>query len=107
MLLAVIIVLPVILSFIFLYGATTLGNEHTVLKTFLFLLSIIPVFSSFYFGTTALIKYTSFTALQNAVGSTVYWIGMFFAVLIIYFLIYIFTVAVRQAAQAKKARLEY
>lgn len=104
---AAIILIPLIFSFILLFGAGSMSDEHTVLKISLFLLSIIPFFVSAHFSVLSLIEYYDFPELQTVIGSTVYWIGMVLFVIFIYFLIYILYIAIHQAAQNKKAKLEY
>ena len=102
-----VILAPLILGFFFLIGAATLGEEHAPLKIFLFLLSIPTFFVSLHFGTLAIIEYYTFTALQNAIGTTVYWIAWVFAVIVTYFIIYLISKLIERAAQNKKERLQY
>ena len=59
-----IILLPMLLSFIFLIGAATLNPErHSVMKIGLFLLSIVPFFVSSYFAGLVIVEYYGSTAM--------------------------------------------
>jgi len=107
MIIAIIIIIPLIIGILFMVGSAVLGEQHTILKIFLFLLSLITFFSSFHFGMLAVIEYFDFPALQNAIGTTTYWVGMSFAMIIVYFIIYFIIVAFHTAAQKKAARFEY
>lgn len=108
MIIAAIILLPMLLSILFIIGAATLDNEtHKALKIFLFLLSIIPFFASMHLGLVSTVKFYDFPELQDTIGSTVYWVGIMFGVIVTYFLIYIFYTAIHAAALRKKERLKY
>ncbi len=105
---AAIILLPMILGIIFLAGAVTLDNEqHKAMKIFLYLLSIVPFFASMHFGLLAVVKFYDFPELQELIGSTTYWVSIIFGLLITYFIIYLFTKMIHQAAQKKKERMKY
>jgi hypothetical protein len=107
MIIAFTIIIPMILGLFFLIGSATMSEEHNVLKIFLFLLSILTFFTSGHFALLGIVKFYNFPALQNAIGSTVYWVGWMFALIITYFLIYLIIKIVHTAAQRKKERLEY
>jgi len=104
----IIILLPMILSLIFLIAAATMDDkQHGVLKIFLFLLSIVPFFISMHMSLITLIEFYNFEALEDLIGSTSYWMTLLFAVIISYFLIYLFYQLVHEAAQRRKERLAY
>jgi len=107
MIIGAIILIPLLLSIIFIIGSAVLGEEHAALKIGLFLLSIPPFFASLHFGLISVIKFYGFTELQDLIGTTTYWIGMIFFILLAYFMIYLFYKATHVAAQKKKERLEY
>jgi len=108
MIIAIIMLLPMILSIAFLVGAATLDSEeHNALKIFLFLLSIIPFFISMHIGMVSLVKFYDFPELQNIIGSSVYWFGILFGVIVTYFIIYLFYMMVHAAAQKKKEKMRY
>ena len=108
MIIAIIILLPIILSIVFLLGAfVTDADEHRLLKLFLFLASMIPFFTSMHLAMISLVKFYDFPEMQDLIGSTTYWVGIIFFVVLTYFMIYVFYTATHVAAQKKKARLEY
>jgi hypothetical protein len=107
MIIGAIIIVPIILAIVLLVGAATLSEQHSAMKIGLFLLSILPFFSSLHFGMVAVAKYYDFPELQEAVGSTVYWVGIIFGVIITYFIIYLVYMMFHAMAQNKKERLEY
>lgn len=108
MIVAILILLPLLLSFLFIIGAAiTDPEEHPVLKLFLFLISIIPFFISMHIGIISVAKFYDFPELQNLIGNTVYWIGLIFFVIIIYFLIYIITKMFQAIAKRKSEQLHY
>lgn len=102
-----IILLPLFFSLILLIGAATMNSEHNVLKIFLYMLSIIPFFGSMHFAAMSIIKFYSWTAMEEAIGTTVWWSGLMFFVMIVYFVIYLVYTLIEYIAQKKKARLEY
>jgi len=104
----IMILIPLLLSFIFLIGAwITDVDEHRLLKLFLFLASIVPFFTTMHFGLINIAKFYGSSEVQDLIGGTTYWVGIIFFVILTYFMIYIFYTAVHVAAQKKKARLEY
>ena len=107
MIIAAIILLPMILAIMLVYGALKLSDDHVAFKIGMFLLSPIFFFTSLHFGTLAIIKFYNFPALQNAIGSTVYWFGIVFGVIVSYFVIYLIAQMFHAAAQKEDARLRY
>ena len=107
MIIGMTILLPLILTIIFLVGAATLGQEHSALKIALFLLSIIPFFVAAHFATIGIIEFYEMTELQEAISGTVYWVGLMLFVIISYFMIYAFTIMIHMIAEKKKQRFDY
>lgn len=107
--LAVIIVLPVIFGFFGLIGTWFMGEHHSVLKIFMYLLSLVSVFGSFYLGQLVLAQEWVATAgdLTEGMGFLTYIYGWIFATIIVYFLIYAFIKLTHRAAQKEKEKLEY
>ena len=108
MIIGTIIILPILLGLILLFSAFTLNPEqHPALKIFLFLLSIITFFVSMHFGLVALIELYNFPALENLMGSTVYWMTLVFGVIVMYFFIYLIYHAFKMIAEKKQERWNY
>lgn len=107
MIVAIIILIPILLGLFMLFGSFSLSEVHNPLKIFLFLLSFVPFFASMHFGMLAIVKFYDWPELQNLIGSTTYWVGAMFGIIIIYFVIYLFWLGTNVTAQKKKERLEY
>ena len=107
MVLAIIILLPILLGLFFLIGAGTMGEDHNVLRMFLFMLSVILFFVSLHMGLLTVIKYYDFPELQDLMGTTTYWVGIVFGVIVTYFIIYLVYKMFTAAANDKAERLEY
>lgn len=108
MIIAIIILLPMILAIVFLIGAfITDSDEHRLLKLFLFLASMIPFFTSMHLAMISLVKFYDFPEMQDLIGSTVYWVGIIFFIILTYFMMYVFYIATQVAAQKRKERLNY
>ena len=106
---AIIILLPMILSFIFLIGAVSLKEtEHAILKTFLFLFAFIPFIVSLHFGAITLVEYYDMPELQEAMGNTIFWFTwLFFFGIVAYFILYFIYVLFRGMQEKKRIRMEY
>ena len=105
---AVIILLPVIFAVMFLFMAFSLGDDHTILRIGLFLLSFSGMFLSVYIGTLSIIEYYDFPEMQDLMGDLTYIIGIIFFTMLVYICIYLIAAAIHMAAQKKKeARLRY
>jgi hypothetical protein len=88
-------------------GSLTMGEDHVVLKIFLFLLSLCSYFISAYFSMISLIKFYVFPELNDALVLSVVLIGFILFVILCYFLLYIFSKATHAAAMNKKEKMEY
>lgn len=108
MIIAAIVLLPLLFGFLIMLGAWSLdGEEHSILKIFLFLLSFIMFYVSFHFGMIAVVKFFDFPELQLLIAKTVFWSWWMFGVIVIYWLVYGFVKVVHLAAQRKEERLRY
>lgn len=106
-LIAIIILLPMLLAFLFMMAATSLGEEHTVLKIALFLITPFLFLISSGYGLMAIVKFYNYTELQEVMSTNNYWLTWFFVVLITYFLIYLFIKITHNIAEKKKEELKY
>ena len=104
---AIIILIPLILGAFLLVGSATMSEEHSILKIFMFLLSFILFFTSLHFGMLGIVKFYNFPELQNAIGSTTYWVGIIFGVIVAYFIIYAIYKMITGVARQKQQELEY
>jgi len=105
--LAIIIAIPLIIGIFFLLVSFNLGEEHTGLKLVLMLGSFMPFFASMHMAMLTLIRYYEFTALEELIGTTTYWLGAVLAVLFFYLLVYIFYKSIMMINERKKERLNY
>jgi hypothetical protein len=102
------ILIPLIFGFMLLLSSFFLGEEHSLMKMFMFGLSFVTVFSSFYFASN--IIYTidpTNTNLQDAIGKTMLYTGMFYFVLIVYIIIYFIVKLLKAIKQDKEEKLNY
>lgn len=107
MILAAIILLPMLLGFVLLFASFFLGDDHSVLKIFLFLLTPVTFWMSLNMGMASVVKYYDFPEMEVMLGRTGYWTGMIFFILIFYYFIYMLIKAAAVAAQKKKEKLNY
>lgn len=103
---AIIILIPMILAIILVVGAATFGRDHTALKIFLFLISVILFFVSMHFAVLGIVKFYAWPELLDVIGTTSYWFGITFVVIIVYFLLYIVWKGLGIISQKKKENLE-
>jgi hypothetical protein len=106
MIISAIILLPIALGFLLIFGASQLSDEHNVLKIILFLFSPWTFVMSLHMGMVALIRYMGFSELQEVMGTNTYIIGIVMFAIFSYFMIYIFYTATQQAAQKKRDMME-
>jgi len=106
--LAAIILLPVIFGGFCIIGAVTLGERHSPFKIFLFLLSLFSVLGSLWFASIVTENQdATFDALQEGLGDTTRYISYILFAIVSYFIIDLIIQVFKQAAQEKKAKLEY
>jgi len=79
------ILIPLIFGIISLVASITISKEHTALKVFLMLTSIIGVISSLYIG--SVIVGTGNPEVQTAIGTIMQWVSYFLFVIVIYVLV--------------------
>lgn len=107
MIVAAIVMIPAFLGLILLLGSFFLGDEHNVLRIFMFMLSPIMFIVSLNYGVVALVKFFDFPELQDAIGNTVYWFMLVLGVIVTYFLFYLFIKMVHYMAEKKEEKLNY
>ena len=107
MIVAMIILLPMLLGFFFLLGAVSLNEKHNILRVFLFLLSFPLFFASMNLGIEAIAKFYNFDVFIDTMGYHIWWIGILFSVLLMYFLIRFIIWATHYMAGKKEARYDY
>jgi hypothetical protein len=105
--LAAIIFIPIIFGLLFIVGSVSLGKDHPALRVGLYLLSFMSVISASHLAAMMVAKYYDFPELQQTLADNVWIYGLMVGVIISYFLIYFIAIAVRTAAQDKKAKFEY
>jgi len=104
---SVIILLPLLFGLICLFGAATLDEEHTALKIGLFLFSFITIFMSLHIGTIFLTYSKYMPDVDEWIGNTTLWLGIFLFVIITYIGFYAFYKMSLHAKQKKNERLKY
>ena len=104
---AMIALIPLIFGLFMIIGAATLGKDHDVLRIVLFLMSPITIFVSFHFAMIGIVRYYGLYELQEAIGSTTYWMSWWFFVLVAYFIIYGIWKWADTVAQKKNERMNY
>ena len=109
MVLGIITLIPLIFGLFMIIGAATLGEDHNVLRIFLFLLTPITVWVSFHYGMISLVYTHGLPELQEAIGTTTYWMAWLFFFLIAYFIIYTIWKWANTVAEKKEedAELKY
>lgn len=107
MILAILILLPIIAGFALLYGASQMGEAHTPLKIFMYLLTPIMFWASMHIGLVSVIYYFNFPIMQETLATYTQITGWIFGILIAYWAIYFIYVAFQAHEEKKKERLEY
>jgi hypothetical protein len=106
MIIAIMILIPIILGIMLLFGSFALNPEHTPIKIFMLLLSFLSFFVSMHFGLISIIKFYDFPELQDLIGSTTEWAVLAFILLFSYFIIY-FLYQLFKSFKEKKMSLRY
>jgi hypothetical protein len=107
MVLGVLVLSPILLAFLFMFIGYSLNEEHSVLKIFLMLLSILLIFTSWHFGVIAVGELYAMNDLVDAIGSTTYWLGIVFGVIVTYFIIQMLIALFEYIRTSKQKRFEY
>jgi Ca2+/Na+ antiporter len=103
----VIILIPLILGIIMIIASLGIGEEHPVLRWFLFLGSFVLSFVSLQLGSLAIAKFYNWSQMQTTIGTTTYVVVTLFSLVVIYLIIYLFYKGFRMAGQEKNEKLEY
>lgn len=99
--------LPLIFGILLIMGARLFDPvEHWVLHVAAYLLSLVSTFASAWWAGLAVIKFTEWGAMRDAIGSWTWMSGVMIAVVAFYWMIYVFVRIVSMAAQKKDRRLE-
>lgn len=103
-----VILIPILFGFLIMIGAATLGQDHEVLRIFLFIFSSTTGIISLWLAHIIINQLTSnFTELLDAIGTTTYIFGALYTVIIFYFLLYTLYKITKKAAKQKEERLRY
>ena len=97
-----VILLPLLFYGLLLFGSTQMGDEHQVLKIFIFLLAPVFFWASMHFALITIAQVYNLPALQEFIADTVYWIALICGVVLTYFIIYLFYKLVKIANQEKE-----
>lgn len=103
----VLVLIPLIFALFMLVGAATLGDDHNVLRIFLFLLSVPMIWISLHWSMIGVIRFYGLVELQEAIGTTTYWLGWLFFVVVTYFVIYLVWKMFDYMSGKKDERLNY
>lgn len=105
---AAIVISPMLMGFIVLFGTFSLGEEHGVLKTFLFMFALLSFVVSLHFGTLAVIQYyPEFTAFTDLVAKTISWFIMVYILFIFYWLLTLFKVVIEWIGNVRGSKQNY
>ena len=106
--LASIVLIPIFFALFCIIGAVRLDTEHSAMKIALFLIALFSVISSVHFASLILYDIdSSFTEMQDLLGSFTYWSGRLIIVLVMYFLLYAFYNVAKNIQAQKKERMRY
>ena len=101
--LAMLVIAPLLAALLLILVAAQLNpKQHEGLRIFLGLLSFPSLIVSLNFATSALSQYYNFTFMQEGIGKFVYWFTWVFIIVLFYWLLFIFIMAVRKAASNKR-----
>ena len=104
---AIVILIPLIMAIVFMIASFSQSDQHSILRIFMFLMSLIMFFVAFHMGMLGVVKFMDFPELQELIGSTTYWYAILFGGVIMYFIIYMLYIFFNTMAQKKKERIEY
>ncbi len=107
MVLGILVLSPILLAFLFMFIGFSLGENHSIMKMFLMLLSILLIFTTWHFGVIAVSELYGMSELIDAIGNTTYWVAIVFMVIVTYFIIQILIMAFEYMRTAKQKRFEY
>jgi len=104
---AIIILIPMLMAIVLIIASLSMSDRHSVLKIYLFLISLLMFYVSLHLAMINVVKFMDFPELQDLIGSTVYWFAILFGGIILYFMIYLLYIMFRTMAQSKDERIEY
>lgn len=107
MIIAALILVPLLFGFLLLFSAWSMGENHAILKTFLFMLSLITFWVSLHFGMVSLIKFYNFPEMQELLAFTTQWSSYVFFAIISYFALYLIYLLFKNMYQEKREKMEY
>jgi hypothetical protein len=102
-----IILLPMLLGLFFLYGSSQLGEDHSVFKLFLWILSFPMFFISLNYALVTIIRFYNFTEIEELIGSTTWIIGLILGLMIVYFIVYSLIKFFAMLEQKKQEKRDY
>lgn len=105
--LAVIILVPMILSMLLLYGAMHMQDEHIALKIMAYLFSGAMSFATLGLGLVLVIRFYVFDAFQDLIGLMFWLFGAIMFFVITYLVLWLFRKLIMFMAQKKDERMEY
>lgn len=105
--LAAVLLIPLILALVLVFSSFALGDEHVVLKIFLFLGSFASIIMSYNLALKSFVEVYNFPDVVTSLGNSTYWTGLIFAVITFYFLLYLFWKMIKYAGETRKQKLEY
>lgn len=103
----ILIILPVLIGFLLVFAAGTLGDDHSAFRIFLFLLGALTFEISLWFGSLSALTFYNFPELGNALSSVATWYGRLLFVMVVYFLIYAFYKITKRTSQEQEERMNY
>ena len=99
--------LPFLFTIALFFACSFMGEEHSPLKFFTLLLIPIGFWSSMHFATITLAEYYSFLPMLEVVGTTMYWTGWLFFIIVSYLLLFLIYKMVVSHKEKNKENLEY
>lgn len=107
MIIGVIVLSPLLLAFLLMIIAYSLGKDHVAIKYSLMFLSLICVFVCWHFGYIAVAEFYGFQQLLETIGDTTYWFSIIFGMIITYFILYFIIYMVASVIKKKKEKFQY
>lgn len=104
---AILILIPLIFGWMLLHWCLNLGEDHTEVKIFMSLGSLMMVFVSLWYGMISINKFFNWVEMQDAIGFTTWMVGIFFVIIWSYFMIYLVKKLFDTAKGKKVERLQY
>lgn len=102
------IIVPLLLGFLFIIGSALLGEDHNILKIFLFILSTVTPIISLQYAISIINHFEpSLGTLISDIGTHVMIIAWVFFVILIYFILYAVVKLINYLAKKKEDKLNY